>query len=186
MRLGMCLRAVVCAFGILCFGAGVRVEAATISATYSYSISITGNPEKPPLIGTGTGTLLPLGSMTWSDRTFPDLTTGAFTGTFTMTFANGTLFGGFKGQTDLTTPPTATLLTQVLNISGGTGALAGYNGTLTGTGILNLVTLQESDAGAGTLNTTPEPASVILLPVGLLWLAACRNRAVRARCMGRL
>jgi hypothetical protein len=176
MNLRNSFRATGCLFGILYFGAGLSVPAATINATYSYTIGITGDPANPPLIGTGSGSLLPLGEMAWSDRAFPDLATGAFTGTFTMTFANGTLFGDFSGQSDLTSPPTATLLTEFLDVRGGTGAFVGYNGTLTGSGTLNLATLQETDSGSGTLNTAPEPRSVALLSIGLLCWAACRQR----------
>src|SRR3954452_11585874 len=100
-----------CMFLILC--AAVTAPAATISSTYAYTAGVTGNLANPPLIGTGSGSIVPLGSMAWSDRAFPNLATGVSTGTFTMTFNNGTLFGDFRGQTDITTPPTATLLTQV-------------------------------------------------------------------------
>src|SRR3954469_7295788 len=166
-----------CMFFILC--AAVTAPAATISSTYAYTAGVTGNLANPPLIGTGSGSIVPLGSMAWSDRAFPNLATGVSTGTFTMTFNNGTLFGDFRGQTDITTPPTATLLTQVLNVTGGTGAFVWYNGTLTGSGVLNRVTSQESLSGAGTLNTTPEPAAIALLPIGLLCLVAYRRWAAQ-------
>jgi hypothetical protein len=175
------LRNVGCALIVLSFGAGLSAGAATISVTYSYTLSsITGDPANPPLIGAGSGSVVPLGDMDWSDRAFPD-PTGAFDGTFTMTFANGTLFGNFHGVSDLTSPPTAVGFTQVLNVTGGTGAFVLYNGTLTGNGILNLVTRTESTSGSGTLNTTPEPASIALLPIGLLCLAAYRKRVLRSR-----
>jgi hypothetical protein len=119
-----------CMFFFLC--AVVTAIAATIGASYAYTLdAITGNPANPPLLGSGNGLLLPLGSMSWNDRAFPEAT-GAFTGTFTMTFANGTLFGDFHGQSDITAPLTAIPITQVLNVTGGTGAFIWYNGTLTG------------------------------------------------------
>jgi hypothetical protein len=180
MDLRISLRTVGCAFATLCCCAGVSAEAATISATYSYTLtSITGDPANPPLIGTGSGSLLPLGNMDWIDRVFPD--DGA---TFIMTFANGTLFGDFSAVVDFTAPPEALPLTQVLNVTGGTGAFISYSGTLTGSGILNIVTRTESVSGSGTLNTVPEPASVALLPIGVLCLAAYRKRALRPRSRG--
>jgi hypothetical protein len=175
------LRKMGCALTTLCFGAGLSVVAAPISVTYSYTLSsITGDPANPPLIGTGSGSLLPLGDMAWSDRAFPG-PAGAFDGTFTMTFANGTLIGKFHGLTDVTAPPNALPFTQVLNVTGGTGAFTWYNGTLTGNGVLNVLTRTESTSGSGTLNTTPEPASITLLPIGLLCLTAYRKRALRLR-----
>ncbi len=184
MDLKIYLRKVVCALATLCFGAGLSARAATINATYAYTLSsITGDPANPPLIGTGSGSLLPLGDMNWSDRAFPD-PSGAFDGTFTMTFANGTLFGNFHGLSDLTSPPTAVAFTQVLNVTGGTGAFVSYNGTLTGNGILNIVTRTESTSGSGTLNTTPEPASIALLPIGFLCLTAYRKRALQSWSRG--
>jgi hypothetical protein len=175
------VRKMACVLTTLCFAAGLSVEAAPISVTYSYTLSsITGDPANPPLMGTGAGSLLPLGDMSWSDRVFPG-PAGAFDGTFTMTFADGTLSGNLHGLTDLTAPPSALPFTQVLNITTGTGAFTGYNGTLTGNGVLNLLTRTESTSGSGTLNTTPEPASIALLPIGLVCLTAYRRRALRLR-----
>ena len=58
----------------------------------------------PPLLGSATGTLLPLGNITWSDMVFPNLATGVGDGTFKMTFTDGdTLFGTLREQGDF--PP---------------------------------------------------------------------------------
>ncbi len=161
-----------CTLITLCFWAGVNGCAETIGVTYSYSQSVSGDPANPPLIGNGTGSLLPFGTMAWSDRAFPDLATGAYTGSFSIAFASGgSLFGDFHGDTDFTSPPTATAFTEILDVNGGTGPFAGYSGTLSGNGLLNLLTFQESVSGSGTLNAAPEPGSMALLPVGLLcWL----------------
>ncbi len=164
-----------CVFCMLC--AVVTAPAATISVTYTYSVTATGDPTNPPLIGNGTGSILPLGIMTWRDMAFVNLATGAVTGTFTATFANGTLFGNLFEQADLSAPPTAVPITQTLEVTGGTGAFLWYNGRLTGGGIANLVSGGPStNSGAGTLNTTPEPGSLVLLPIGLMCLVAYRWR----------
>ena len=61
------------ALATLCFVAGVSAGAATISVTYSYTLtSKSGDPSHPPLICAGSESLLPLGDMAWSDRSFPD------------------------------------------------------------------------------------------------------------------
>jgi hypothetical protein len=164
-------------FFILC--AAVVAPGATISVTYTYSVTATGDPINPPLIGNGTGSILPLGTITWTDMAFPNLATGAVTGTFTATFANGTLFGNLFEQADLSAPPTAVPFTQILEVTGGTGAFLWYNGRLTGSGTSNFVTGIGANSGSGTLNTTPEPASLALLPIGLLCLVAYRWRRQR-------
>ncbi len=71
--------------------------------------------------------------------------------------------------------PMPCLSPQVLDVTGGTGAFIWYNGTLTGNGVLNLLARQESTSGSGTLNTTPEPSAISLLPIGLLCLVAYRK-----------
>jgi len=162
-------------FMILC--AVVTAPAATINATYTYNVTATGDPTNPPLIGNGTGSIVPLGTMIWKDMAFVNLATGAVTGTFTATFANGTLFGDLFEQADLSAPPTAVPISQTLAVTGGTGAFLWYNGRLTGGGIANLVTGGPStNSGAGTLNTTPEPGSLVLFPTGFLCLLAYRWR----------
>jgi len=163
------------AFLALC--AIATTPAATISVTYTNSITATGDPTNPPLIGNGTGAVLPLGNMTWMDMAFPNLETGAITGIFTMTFANGSLFGNLAEQADLTAPPTAVPITQRITVLGGTGSLLWYNGVITSSGIVNLVAdVPTAYSGGGTLNTTPEPGSFALLPFGLAGIYLIRRR----------
>ncbi|HSU31536.1 MAG TPA: PEP-CTERM sorting domain-containing protein [Bryobacteraceae bacterium] len=186
MNIRTCLRPPIFAFGTLWFCLALSAQAATISVTYAISATGSGDPTNPPLFGNGTGSLVPLGSMTWRDMSFPDLATGANVGTFTMTFANGdTLVGALHEQLDLSSPPTAAAFTQTLDVTGGTGSFFWYNGTLTGSGTANLVAGPFSVSGSGTLNTTPEPGSLALLPLGLLSLVAYRNRALGSRSVDR-
>lgn len=135
--------------------------------TYSFNGTVSGDPTSPPVLGSGTGSLLPLGNLTLADRSFPDLSTGVVTGTFTFTFGDGSaLFGDFNEQVGFSAPPAATPYTNVLNVTGGTGSLLWYSGVLTGTGTIDLVVGTYVNAGSGTFNTTPEPASLILFPLG--------------------
>src|SRR5438270_4228365 len=66
---------VVCALA-LSFFTTATAHPDLINVTYSLSGAGGGDPLNPPLIGNATGTLLPLGSVTWSDMVFPDLAAG--------------------------------------------------------------------------------------------------------------
>jgi hypothetical protein len=174
------LPAVACALA-LSFCAATTALAETINVTYTRSGAAAGDPLNPPLIGTATGALLPLGSMTWSDMAFPNLATGSADGTFKMTFTDGDiLFGTFQSQGDLSSPPIVPIA-EILTVTGGTGALLYYHGTLTGKEVLNLVDASFSASGTGTLDTIPEPESVVLFGTGLLCLLAYRKRALLIR-----
>lgn len=167
--------------GTLWLCAFSTAQAETISVTYTLNGTASGDPTNPPLITSARGSLSPLGSMTWQDLSFPNLTTGTNRGTFTATFAQGdTLVGNLYEQFDLSFPLDAAPLTQVIEVTGGTGAFLWYNGTLTGSGTVNLLTGTFSASGSGRLNTTPEPSSVALLPIGFLCLVAYRRRGQRS------
>jgi hypothetical protein len=165
----------------LSFCAAIPAQAATINVTYALSGAGGGDPLNPPLIGNATGTLLPLGNVTWSDQIFPNLAIGAGDGTFKMTFTDGdTLFGTLHVQGDFSNPPIVPF-TQLLTVTGGTGALLLYHGTLTGLEISNQNNGMFTSSGAGTLDTTPEPGSVVLFGTGLLCLLAYQKRALLFR-----
>jgi len=162
----------------LSFCAAIPALAATINVTYALSGSGGGDPLNPPLIGTATGSLLPLGSVIWSDQVFPNLATGVGDGTFTMTFTDGdTLFGTLHYVGDFSTFPIVPF-TQLLTVTGGTGALLLYHGTLTGLEISNQTNGTFTSSGVGTLDTVPEPESLILFGTGLASLLAYRKRAL--------
>lgn len=171
------LLAAACAL-VLSFSAASTAQAATINVTYAYSVSaVSGDPLNPPIIGVGAGSVNPLGSMTWMDIiTDPNPATGEAHGTFAMTFSTGdTLFGDLHEQLDLSSPPIVPF-TQILTVTGGTGALVLYRGTLTGGGTVNLAENIALASGDGTLNTIPEPESVVLLGTGLACLLVYRKR----------
>jgi PEP-CTERM motif len=174
------LSVVACALA-LSFCAATTAPAEIINVTYSLSGSGSGDPLNPPLIGNATGSLLPFGSVTWSDMIFPDLATGAGDGTFMMTITDGdTLFGTAHYQGDFSTFPIVPF-TQLLTVTGGTGALLLYHGTLTGLELSNQNDGTFTSSGGGMLETTPEPGSVVLLGTGLASLLAYRKRALLRR-----
>ena len=154
------------------------MQAATINVTYSLTGSGSGDPANPPLIGNATGSLSPLGNVTWVDMIFPNLATGAGDGTFKMTFTDGdTLFGTAHYQGDFSTFPIVPF-TQLLTVTGGTGEFLLYHGTLTGLEISNQLDGSFTSTGSGTLVTTPEPESLVFLGTGLASLLAYRKRVL--------
>jgi hypothetical protein len=66
-------------------------------------------------------------------------------------------------------------------VTGGTGALLLYHGTLIGIELSNQIDGTFTSSGGGTLDTTPEPESVVLFGTGLLCLLAYRMRALLVR-----
>jgi hypothetical protein len=171
------LPAVACAFVLGICGAN-SAHAGIISVTYSLTGSGGGDPLNPPLVGNATGSLSPLGSVTWSDQVFPDFAAGTGTGTFTMTFTDGDmLFGTLLYVPDFSQFPIAPVA-QHLTVTGGTGALLYYHGTLTGVELSNQIDGTFTSSGSGTLDTVPEPGSVVLLATGLASLFAYRERAL--------
>ena len=159
----------------LSFCAAITAHAATINVTYSLTGSGGGDPLNPPLIGNATGSLSPLGNVTWVDMIFPNLATKANVGTFTMTFTDGdTLFGTTQYQGDFSKFPLVPF-TQLLTVTGGTGEFLLYHGTLNGLEISNQLNGTFTSSGGGTLETTPEPESFVLLGTGLASLLAYRK-----------
>jgi len=174
------LSAIACALA-LSFFLATTAHANIISVTYSLSGSGGGDPLNPPLIGNASGSLFPLGSVTWSDQVFPDLAAGTGTGTFQMTFTDGdTLFGTLLYVPDFSQFPIVPIA-QFLTVTGGTGALLYYHGTLTGVELSNQNDGTFTSSGSGTLDTTPEPGSFVLLGTGLASLIVYGKRALRLR-----
>jgi hypothetical protein len=159
----------------LSFCAPPIAQANIIDVTYSLSGSGGGDPLNPPLLGNATGSLSPLGSIVWSDMIFPDLSTGSGDGTFKMTFTDGDmLFGTLHVQGDFSSFPIVPF-TQFLTVTGGTGALLLYHGTLNGIELSNQLDGSFTSSGGGTLETAPEPESLVLLGTGLASLLAYRK-----------
>jgi hypothetical protein len=99
---------------------------------------------------------------------------GFFNGLFTFDFGDGrTLFGTYSGTIALPLPPAVGApagITELLTITGGTGALAGARGAITATGAEtenadNTFNLHLNMSG--TVSTAPEPGTVLLCATGL-------------------
>jgi hypothetical protein len=98
---------------------------------------------------------------------FPDLAAGVGDGTFKMTFADGdTRFGIAHYVPDFSVFPIVPI-TQLLTVTGGTGAFLDYHGILTGLELSDQTNGTFTSSGAGTLDTVPEPDSIVLLGTGL-------------------
>jgi hypothetical protein len=164
------------------FCAATTAQADIINVTYSLTGSGGGDPLNPPLIGNATGSLSPLGSVVWSDEVFPDFSKGIGVGTFKMTFTDGdSLFGNLVYQPDFSQFPIVPF-TQLLTVTGGTGAFLWYHGTLTGVELSNQLDGTFTSSGSGTLDTseTPEPGSLVLLATGLASLLGYRKMSERS------
>jgi hypothetical protein len=66
-------------------------------------------------------------------------------------------------------------------VTGGTGALLQYHGTLTGLELSNQLDGSFTSSGGGTIETTPEPESIVLIGTGLASFLAYRKRALLFR-----
>ena len=99
---------------------------------------------------TGPGTLI--GAYSFETEECFDTSTYTFSGSFTITAANGDTLvgdyvGGITGFLDEVTSTNAFTAT----VTNGTGRFAGSTGTLSGTGQANLATFEESRTFSGTI-----------------------------------
>jgi hypothetical protein len=90
--------------------------------------------------------------------------------TYTITFADGTLFGSGSGSGTATGPDTATTM-LTLTIAGGTGSFVGDIGeatTMETDTFTGPTTLSITDGSySGTLSQSPEPTTSAMLVLGL-------------------
>ena len=102
----------------------------------------------------GTGRATHLGAYTYTANECFDPLSGNFTGTSTLTAANGdTIVGTYAGQVFATSDPDVITYEEDLEITGGTGRFAGATGTLHVSGEANLATLDYAQTLIGTLST---------------------------------
>ena len=110
-----------------------------------------GNLERVVINGTGHATQL--GAYAYAATECFDPVSGAFSGSSTLTAANGdALTGTYEGQVSVTADPNVIAYEEELEVTGGTGRFAGATGTLQVAGLASLLTLEYSQTMTGTLS----------------------------------
>jgi hypothetical protein len=165
----------------------VPVQAGSISGTFDGDATLTptGTPGIYTQNFTGDGDDTTYGSFTPTSQSTIDFSNPPHIlisdGMLSDAFAGGTLFGTDSGSGTASGTGTATF-TIDFAITGGTGIFAGATGeaTLAGTITQTSPTTETISNGSytGSISTSPEPSTLILLAGGLgLWLVG-KNRLV--------
>ena len=164
------------AVGFVIVWAVTPVHASTISGTYSGNsvLTPTGTTGVFTQSFSGTGNDTTYGSFDLVDQSTLDLSnlpsTVVTDVNYTITFADGTLFGSGSGSGTATGPDTATTM-LTLTIAGGTGSFVGDIGeatTMETDTFTGPTTLSITDGSySGTLSQSPEPTTSAMLVLGL-------------------
>ena len=135
------------------------------------------------IVGSGTSNL---GAFTTVESNCLNPVTGSlYNGLFTFRFADGsTLFGTATGSVVLPPVGGSTTNTFVYLVTGGSAMFAGATGRLDVNGVVRFNpdgTTSNTFTYSGTISTVPEPATLLLVGVGLAGVAAtARRRRVAA------
>ena len=136
----------------------------------------------PPHTGTSN-----LGAFTAIDSHCVNVATGnIFDGLFAWDFGGGnTFFGTFLGTTAPLPTPGMLAFSETFTLTGGTGFFTGASGSLIATGTVAFNPNGTSNSHAdftGTINTVPEPTTILLLGTGLAGVgAAVRKRRKKGK-----
>lgn len=104
----------------------------------------------------GTGTLI--GAYSFETQECFDTNALAFSGSFSITAANGaTLVGAYVGNITGFLDAVTSTYVFTATVASGTGQFAGATGAFSGTGQANLATFQESRAFSGTISGSARP-----------------------------
>jgi hypothetical protein len=150
---------------VLASPAGASAPAAvTAPITLNYTATFTVTPGVPspcggvPITDTATGIGSHLGRFTATYPHCVDFAANTFSGTAMFKAANGDLlFVLLGGSADDPTCTTTCGVSFTGSIIGGTGRFEGAEGTLTGTGTVDLVASTITAAFQGTINKKPMP-----------------------------
>ena len=191
MRLKSILKAALTmtSLGIFVSTGSMPAHASTVDFTSNLSGGLT---EPPVFIGTGlildglaTGSFLtsyPELNAVWSPASLHthetlDFATAQSSGLFSFSFANGDKLTGLFAEDDSAVIATNTgPFTEMLTITGGTGAFVGASGFALGSGVIGETgyTVHGSGKVSGP-GVVPEPASIGFFCEGLLAMAASRK-----------
>jgi hypothetical protein len=139
-----------------------------------------------PSVGTSTGTSnFGTFTSTQSHCITPPLPASFNNGLFTWTFASGsTLTGTYTGAVTASGTPGVFGDTENYLVTGGTGLFTGATGNITGIGALTFPPNALPFANvnlSGTVTTTPEPATMLLLGTGLAGVAARLRKRLKIK-----
>ena len=186
-------------FILLCLGTPFVAHADTITLVGSRDtvngpppapdIGRCGAPAPPNLLliippHTGTSNL---GAFTAIDSHCVNVATGnIFDGLFAWDFGGGnTFFGTFLGTSAPLPTPGMLAFSETFTLTGGTGFFTGASGSLIATGTVAFNPNGTSNSHAdftGTINTVPEPTTILLLGTGLAGVgAAVRKRRKKGK-----
>jgi hypothetical protein len=168
MRRSIAVAAVIAVMGVFVVAspAGASAPAAvTVPITLNYAATFEVTPGDPspcegvPITDTATGTGSHLGRFTATYPHCVNFAANTFSGTATFQASSGDLlFVLLGGSAD---DPTCTTICAVSfttgTILGGTGRFEGAEGTLTGTGTVDLIASTITAAFKGTINKEPMP-----------------------------
>jgi hypothetical protein len=168
MRRSIAVAGAVAVIGVLLLAspAGASAPAAVtvpITLNYAATFEVTlGDPspcEGVPITDTATGTGSHLGRFTATYPHCVNFAANTFSGTATFTAANGDLLLVLLGGS--ADDPACTTVCEVSftgTIVGGTGRFEGAEGTLTGTGTVNLIASTITAAFQGTIKQEAKPS----------------------------